>query len=182
MKSIALTISLFVLAVLPSVASAQDESIEFWVLCDHDHNLLSSSYNDTIAWEIWHEPIVYYDHTEPYAERLAAKGIDDEYIRHATDSCAFIVEQCQGRTVAEFSVDTPGIYHLTVKNSYTGEPIGYAIIVVLKRIFELWGGFDDSFKVWITKPNDPYANWSPYKMFPDDEPDTEGMYPPGLLN
>ena len=156
------------------------------VLCLHDNNFLKPIQSDSIAWEIWHEPFGYnryaIDYLEPYAERLAAKGIDDEYIRHATDSCAFIVEQCQGKTVAEFSVDTPGIYHLTVKNSYTGEPIGYAIIVAMDRVFELWGSFDDTFKVWLTKPNDPSAHWSPYKWYSADEPDTEGMYPPGLLN
>lgn len=141
--------------------------ISFTVLLDHDMNLLSSSYNDSIVWEVWIEPNPTIYLVKPYNERVIEKGIDQAFIEASKDAVAPLIAHNQGRTYFTYATATIGIHHIEAYNKYTNKLVGYTALVITRQAEIFYAGKKIPTD-FLAKDMDNGTVWSPF---------TENIYP-----
>lgn len=144
---------LFIIALIPSLATAQKD-MHFRIIADHDHNMLSSCYNDSMEWVVF---------------------IDDLY--EPKDSVVFNQVE-EGCTVLEYKTRELGVHHLLLRNKVNGQKIAYVVLRIdyHTRSFRLRQG--GVFTMWILEADEEHAVYAPTKNNKIDSP----LFTPGLLN
>tara|TARA_R110002167_G_scaffold139037_2_gene326462 strand:+ start:150 stop:608 length:459 start_codon:yes stop_codon:yes gene_type:complete len=147
----------FILALIANVASAQNY-MHFRIIPDHDHNMLSSSDNDSVEWVVFIDDLYEPSETPDFKPLREAECIFDS-----------------GSTVLNYRTYTLGTHHLLLRNKISGQNIAYAVLHIdhtTRRVTnEIW-------TMWIFEHDDPYAVYAPTKENKWDTP----YFTPGLLN
>ncbi len=133
------TTALFLLSALaltslasgPGKAQSNVSPVSFRIILNHDGNLLSSSANDSIVWELWVETqgIRVYSN-ETFEERVTRYGITDEFIENSKQENAPFIEHNQGSTYFTYTTNKAGLHHIEAYNKYTGELVGYTVLML----------------------------------------------------
>ena len=143
-----------IFALIANAASAQ--YMHFRIIADHDHNMLSSSYNDSMQWYV-------------FVDDLYEPSETPEFEPLGSYDCV------RGSTVLNYRTYTLGTHHLLLRNKISGQNIAYAVLHIdhtTRRVTnEIW-------TMWIFEHDDPYAVYAPTRENKWDTP----YFTPGLLN
>ena len=91
----------------------------------------SDAYRDTIEWEVWAEPedrCTCWDYSATKEEK--EEYLNDEYIAEEIEKNRVQTNKYHDEFVLWFPVYRRGIYHVGVRNKYTGELMGNTVVRV----------------------------------------------------
>ena len=98
---------ILIFALIANAASAQ--YMHFRIIADHDHNMLSSSYNDSMQWYV-------------FVDDLYEPSETPEFEPLGSYDCV------RGSTVLNYRTYTLGTHHLLLRNKVSGQNIAYAVL------------------------------------------------------
>tara|TARA_R110002020_G_scaffold47639_4_gene135476 strand:+ start:1472 stop:1996 length:525 start_codon:yes stop_codon:yes gene_type:complete len=91
----------------------------------------SDAYRDTIEWEVWAEPSDKFECSEYRATKeKKSEYLNNDYIAAEIEKNRSITDQYSDEFVLWFPVYRRGIYHVGVRNKYTGELMGNTVTLV----------------------------------------------------
>jgi len=141
------------LALIPSALTAQKD-MHFLIMADLDHNLLSSTKNDSMEWVVF---------------------IDDLY---APSGSGDFTRVSGGSTSMDYYTRELGVHHILLRNKFSGKNLAYVVLRIdySTRSFRIRQG--DRFSMLIEDSDDPYAVYAPTRNNKIQNP----MFTPGLLD
>ena len=132
-----LTLNLYVMrnlflitaALISITASAQKELARLQIIFSETE--WSDAYRDSIEWEVWAEPADKFE----CSEYKATKEEKEEYLNNDYNAAEIeknrsVTDQYSDKFVLWFPVYRRGIYHIGVRNKYTGELMGNTVTLV----------------------------------------------------
>jgi|DEB0MinimDraft_6_1074348.scaffolds.fasta_scaffold03736_5 hypothetical protein len=147
---------ILIFALIANAASAQ--YMHFRIIPDHDHNMLSSSDNDSVEWVVFIDDLYEPSETPDFKPLQEAECIFDS-----------------GSTVLNYKTYTLGTHHLLLRNKISGQNIAYAVLHIDHTTRDVTNGI---WTMWIFEHDDPYAVYAPTRENKWDTP----YFTPGLLN
>ena len=107
----------------------------------------SDAYRDSIKWEVWSEPSDKFECSDYRATKEEKEEhLNDEYIAGEIEKNRAQTDKYGDEFVLWFSVYRRGIYHVGVRNKYTGELMGNTVTLV--------GRYTDSDFGWVAYDHD----------------------------
>ena len=150
---------ILIFALIANVASAQ--YMHFRIIPDHDHNMLSSSDNDSVEWVVFIDDLYEPSETPDFKPLREAECIFDS-----------------GSTVLNYRTYTLGTHHLLLRNKFSGQNIAYAVLHIDYNARDFRMSRGGVFTMWIFEHDDPYAVYAPTRENAWATP----YFIPGLLN
>ena len=148
---------ILIFALIANVASAQH--MHFRIIADHDHNMLSSSYNDSMQWYV-------------FVDDLYEPSETPEFEPLGSYDCV------RGSTVLNYRTYTLGTHHLLLRNKFSGQNIAYVVLHIDYNARDFRMSRGGVFTMWIFEHDDPHAVYAPTRENTWDTP----YFTPGLLN
>ena len=118
---------LFTAALLSITVTAQEELARIQVI--FSDGPWTEARRDSLSWEVWAEPAnkcTCFDWAETREEKA---HITDEYIAQEIEKNREAVSEYNDEFVLWYSVKRQGIYHINVRNKYTGELMGQNMVM-----------------------------------------------------
>ena len=148
-----LTLNLYVMrnlflitaALISITASAQKELARLQIIFSETE--WSDAYRDSIEWEVWAEPADKFECSDYSATKEEKEEyLNNDYIAAEIEKNRSVTDQYSDEFVLWFPVYRRGIYHVGVRNKYTGELMGNTVALV--------GRYTDSDFGWVAYDHD----------------------------
>jgi hypothetical protein len=177
---------ILILTIIPCLVAAQEMDIfnpmgltggQINISAHINGGYFTSIYDDRVKWELWVEPTKYaISREEPFEERAARKGIDQEYIEQSKSKWSSFVEHAHGKTFAIFDIQEPGYYHFSLIDKNNGQLLAYVMVVMDKDYLNwLQHASNGDHRILLAEKAPGRIDWGPSLK-------AKGVYEMGLHN